>query len=215
MNIKINALFRYGCKKLNFASKEFKFLKKVFDDKSIGLICYNNFKRIQAYKVFQTNPIKIIEEKNNNLMLYHGTSEKGVTGILKEGFRNSEYGCFGQGVYMTDCSEIAINYSFYAGMNSSTYFIFVNEVLESEKLQTFEVDFEDPKFTDTKLNNQFEKHTNESSPQSTKEDFIVDVKGRRYVIPYENIIYDEYIAEASVVIPRYLIVHKKMQNRKI
>ena len=110
---------------------------------------------------------------------------------------------------MTDCSEIAVNYSFRAGMNSSTYFIFVNEVLKSEKLQTFEVDFEDKKFTDTIPNNQFEKYTNKLSPQPTKEDYIVDVEGRRYINTRKRSMYDEYIAEASLTIPRYLIVLEK------
>ena len=37
-------------------------------------------------------------KNSKNLMLYHGTSEKGATGILKKGFRNSEKGWFGKGV---------------------------------------------------------------------------------------------------------------------
>ena len=64
-------------------------------------------------------------------MLYHGTSQKGVTGILKEGFRNSEKGWFGKGVYMTDCSHTALKYFSMAEKYSYNRYIFVNEVLES------------------------------------------------------------------------------------
>ena len=44
-------------------------------------------------------------------MLFHGTNKEGVVGILKEGFKNSPKGWFGQGVYMTEWSEEAFNYS--------------------------------------------------------------------------------------------------------
>ena len=43
----------------------------------------------------------------------------------------------------------------------------------------------------------------------TEKDYIVDVEGRRYVKIHEDNIRDEYIAEASVVIPRYLIILEK------
>ena len=49
------------------------------------------------YKVNERNLVKNEGKKSNNLMLYHGTNQKGVTGILKEGFRNSEKGWFGKG----------------------------------------------------------------------------------------------------------------------
>ena len=206
MNIKINALFKYGYKKLNLASKEFKFLKKIFDATSNGLICDNNFKTIQAYKVTNNNPVKNVEEKSNNLMLFHGTCEKGAIGILKEGFKNSEEGWFGKGVYLTHCSEVALDYCFRADMNSSDRYFFVNEVLESEKLQTFKYNLKDVKDVCTIPYHQFEKHTDKSSPQPTKDDYMAGFEGGRYVKTDEKNMFDEYIAEAKVVIPRYLVV---------
>ena len=210
MNIKINALFKYGYKKLNFASKEFKFLKKIFDATSNGLICDNNFKTIQAYKVIDNNsPVKTVEEKCNNLMLFHGTSEKGATGILKEGFKNSEEGWFGKGVYLTHSSEVALDYCFRADMNSSERYFFITEVLESKKLRTFKHDFKDVKDVSTKPEHQFEKYTDISSPQPTKDDYMAGFEGGRYVKTDEKNMFDEYIAEAKVVIPRYLVVLEK------
>ena len=142
-------------------------------------------------------------------MLYHGTSRKGVTGILKEGFRNSEKGWFGKGVYMTDCSEIALSYSFNNDMNSSYRYFFINEVLKSEKHQKFKINLKDFKDASTKPEHQYKKYTNMSSAQLTKKHYIVDYEGRKYFKTNEDNIFDEYIAEASVVIPRYLIVFKK------
>ena len=91
-------------------------------------------------------------------MLFHGTSEKGATGILKEGFRNSEKGWFGKGVYMTDCSCTAFNYASMAEDNSNIRYIFVNEVLVSEKMQIFEFDQNYAKEVSTKPKHPFEKH---------------------------------------------------------
>ena len=151
-------------------------------------------------------------------MLFHGTCEKGATCILKEGFRNSEKGWFGKGVYMTDCSHVALQYSKNLVGLAHNFFTFVNEVLESETLQTFTFDYNviyKRGDVSTLPEHKFEKHILKSSPQPTKEDYIVDFKGRRYVKITKRNSSDEYIAEASVTIPRYLIVHKKTQNRQI
>ena len=124
-----------------------------------------------------------------------------------------------RGVYKTDCLEVATDYSFRADLNSSDrYFIFVNEVLESEKLQTFTIDYDEVcerREVITRPKHQFEKHISKSSLMPTEKDYILDFEGRRYVKITKRSFDDEYIAEASVVIPRYLIVHTKMQNRQI
>ena len=145
-------------------------------------------------------------------MLYHGTSQKGVTGILKEGFRNSEKGWFGKGVYMTDCSCTALNYSKQLNVRAHNFYTFVNEVLESETLQTFTFDYNviyKRGDVTTLPKNQFEKHISKLSLMPIKEDYIVDVDGRKYVKTQEENMFDEYIAEASVVLPRYLIILEK------
>ena len=114
---------------------------------------------------------------------------------------------------MTDCSEVAYSYAASSPESSfSDNFIFVNEVLKSEKLQTFTFDpnvINERGDVTTLPKNQFEKHISKLSLMPTKEDYIVDVEGRRYVKIHEANVYDEYIAEASVVIPRYLIFLEK------
>ena len=57
---------------------------------------------------------------------------------------------------MTDCSEIAFGYCLKIDSSARNYFIFVNEVLESEKMQTFEFD-KDMEDVSTHPKHQFEK----------------------------------------------------------
>ena len=206
MNIKTDKSFKYNYEKLQPSTEEFKFLKETFMTTAFRLSFDINADRLKIYKVNERNPVKTEVKPVKNLMLFHGTSQKGAIGILKEGFRNSEKGWFGKGVYMTDCINIALRYSFMAGNNLSKRYLFVNEVLESETIQTFEFDPKDMKDLNVQRKHQFEKHFTKSSPQPTEKDYIMDFKGRRYVIPNEDNMDDEYIAEASVVIPRYLIV---------
>ena len=211
MNIITDETFKYDHENLDPASEEFTFLKKTFMATFFGL--YHSFNNFHICKVNERNFVKTPVKPTNNLMLFHGTSQKRATSILKEGFRNSEKGWFGKGVYMTDCSELAFDYAnsrFNADF--SGYVIFVNEVLESEKLQTFTFD-RNAMFIRGDLStlpkHQFEKHTDNSRPQSTENDYIVDFEGRRYFKSKIENMQDEFIAEASVVIPRYLIELKK------
>ena len=228
MDIITDNSFKYDLEKLDSTSDEF-ILVKQFHDITVSITNYNGnskkalgytsqIENFQIYKVNENIPTESAQEKNNNLMLFHGTNRKGAVGILKEGFKNSRTGWFGRGVYMTDCSEMAYMYSKGADKGiSKMCYIFVNEVLESERLQTFEID--DSKFTgdvDTPLKNPFNKHIHESSPQITEENYKEDHKGRKYRnIEHENTsvfnyssAFDEYIAEESVTIPRYLIISK-------
>ena len=210
MNIKTDKYFKYDYEKLDPASEQFNFLKETFMSTFL-FKAYTGTEVAHMYKVNERNIVKTAVKPVSNLMLYHGTSQKGVAGILKEGFRNSEYG---KGVYMTDCSEVALGYSNKDMNSSDRYFVFVNEVLESETLQTFNFEQKDITDDSIKPKHQFKKFTNKSSPQPTKEDYIVDLEGRRYINTSNRSLSDEYIAEASITIPRYLIVHKLMQNRQ-
>ena len=208
MNIKTNNTFKYDYTKLDPVLEEFKLVKGFFDITSTKLRKYNKFHNFQIYKIIEKSSTNLVKEKSNNLMLFHGTTEKRVIGILKEGFRNSEKGFFGKGVYMTDCSHMQLSKTHSFDPNKPECYFFVNEVLQSEKLQTF--DFENVtrlKDVSTNLKNQFEKHMRKSSPQPAVEDYKKDVKGRLYRnIPFDiGNIFDRYVADASVTIPRYLI----------
>ena len=73
---------------------------------------------------------------------------------------------------------------------------------------------------DTPLEYKFSKHINESILQATEENYREDHKGRKYRnIGHEYInsitngsANDEYVAEESVTIPRYLIIFKKKKH---
>ena len=161
--------------------------------------------------------MKAADEKRSNLMLFHGTSKIGAEGILNEGFKNSESGWFGSGVYMSECSSTAFMYTqrntIYYFQKGKLNFFFVNEVFESEKLLTFEFDnIFDIENNNTPLKNSFNKHirnfNGKKSPQITQEDYKKDVEGRLYrnVPVHKYSVYDEFVAEANVTIPRYLIL---------
>ena len=112
---------------------------------------------------------------------------------------------------MTECLDIAHGYTQNNIKDSSKRprsTIFVNEVLESEKLKVIKIK--------TILNNydtyeelyQFHKHHHVKSPQPGDKDYKKDSLGRRYrSFPVTSSDYmDEYVARDSVTIPRYLIV---------
>ena len=73
----------------------------------------------------------------SKVLLLHGTKAANVGGILKTGFKPSERGCYGPGVYMTDSFSYACNYgkgSFVqeSGVVKKFRYIFVNEVEKVE-----------------------------------------------------------------------------------
>ena len=213
MYVTTSKFFKYVGTKLNPKSTKFKFLMGNFDT-TLSWTNRHDFTNFQIFKLVETNPNKVVNEKRKNLMLFHGTNEEGANGILKEGFKNSEKGWYGKGVYMTDCSDVAFDYT---DNSTSRYcFIFLNEILESEKLQTFEFGSKDIEknryqkgwYIYTKPNHQFEKHICKSSTQPSKEDYKKDNHGRlyRYTPIHRNSKLDQYVAEASLTIPRYLFV---------
>ena len=164
-----------------------------------------NFK---IYKVIEEHTKATVDEKSNNLMLFHGTSQKGVAGILENGFKNSESGKFGKGLYMTESSETASVYS--CSRSSKNFcFVFVSEVLESHNLKTT-LHPKILKSRDTPLKNAFSKYIRVRSPAITEDKYKKDHKGRRYrnievSLKNKN---DEFVADSKIVIPRYLISYE-------
>ena len=157
--------FKYDLEKLDSTSEEFIFVEQFYDTTGVIKTAKNSLIKAtengsqvikpEIYKVIENNPIKSVDEKSNNLMLFHGTKWKHVDGILKEGFKNSKKGGCGKGVYMTDFSSTALRYTNYC---TSCKPIFVNKVLESEKLQTLGFDISKTmKDIDTTLKHPFNK----------------------------------------------------------
>ena len=75
--------FKYDFELLDSNSDEFKCIKEFISVTSTDYLQ----KILQIHKVFETNQTKTSEVKRNNLMLFHGTNQKGVERILKEGFQ--------------------------------------------------------------------------------------------------------------------------------
>ena len=169
------------------------------------------------YKVNESNPKRLIEGHKDNLMLYHGTSGKNSRGILEKSFRNStkEKSYFQVGLYMTECSDVAMAYSRRAASKASSeqlLYVFLNEVLNSKEMETV---------TFTKYGRQtdprhypFVRHAHIDSPKPTENDYICDEKGRRYrntpISEWSET--DEFVADTSCVKPRFLFEMKAKDN---
>ena len=213
---------KFHLRKLDKTSDEYNFIKGFYDitHNVYGYIESRQLLNIQICKVIENNPMKTADEKRNNLMLFHCTSDYGAMGILDRGFRNSRRGWFGSAIYMTENSHIsyvhAVKYNKRACLDKADSFIFVNEVLESEKLQTFEFDIFKVKDHDTPLQNSFNKHIRPTSRQISRENYKKDQEGRLYRnIANDRVSsQDEFVAEASVTIPRYLILVETEKIKK-
>ena len=229
MEITTGKSFKYDLEELDSTTDEFMFLKEFFDT-TYGTdlinktsVCSETYFQIMdnfhIYKVNENKPIKALNEKRNNIMLFHGTNWKSVIGILKEGFKNSKCGWFGKAVYMTDCSNTAKGYSTPLqpdDPDKCCMFMFVNEVLGSDKLEVFEYDrITNRNDVDTELTNPFEKHMCKLSRKLIEDNYKKDLLGRKYrnVVVDINSYKDEYVADESVTIPSYLIVFQNKWKR--
>ena len=148
------ANYAYNSEELSCTSEEYKFVKNFFettvnkdfdyfgdlkDQKKLFFFKSDeiNPKYFEVHKISEKNRTESTYGKANNLMLFHGTKEKYVEGILKRGFENSRQGWFGKGVYMTDCSSSAAQYTEWTSQRRQCC-VFVNEVLHSNFLRRFE-----------------------------------------------------------------------------
>ena len=110
---------------------------------------------------------------------------------------------------MTECPDVALVYTQNHRVGLSDFplsTIFVNEVLESEKLEV--IKFETIigiKDTHEDLY-QFHTHHHVKSQQPSEEDYKKDSIGRKYRSFPIKYCLDEFVARSSVTIPRYLIV---------
>ena len=209
-----NETCKYKHEELGCESDEYKFIKNFYETnhdfsplnslQNTKLVAPNNLK---VYKISENSPTTIIEEKCNNLMLFHGTNERNVNGILNKGFINSVQGRLGKGVYMTECASTARSHSLKnTNGNTSNTCIFVNEVLESEKMQISKLY---NRKTDFEPDHKFEIHAPFSSKTAIK-DYKKDALGRRYRNGVNDwlgfALFDVFLADESLVIPRFLIV---------
>ena len=211
--------FKYFLLPVDSDSKTFKFLHKCIKETSL-----NDFKAM--YKVSSVDIFEVVErnsdesnvQKRCNPMFFHGTNCDSSVGILKNGFKNSERGFFGAGLYMTECFDVAIGYSECKSWPQTSTFVYVNEVLTSEdpKTHTFSFysnidDVEKP------LESKFCKHRHFNSPDATSNDYKWDEIGRKYrktgLSKWSAC--DEFVADSSLVKPRYLIRLEAKANEDV
>ena len=206
-------------------NEKFKFILNVLNgrtNKDVGL----NSDDFSLYEICTAE--QPLTDHNNNLMLFHGTSIKNAAGILQHGFRNSTFAKHGRGVYLTEYFDFAVwisklrsdflqSFSFEFEVEKA---VFINEVVfDSEKLKSVEFGkFELLRSHSDPLKHPFCKFIS-SVLRSNKQpsNFEVDDKGRKY----RNIevtklnLHDKFVADASVVIPRYLVTTEVKTNKNI
>ena len=162
---------------------------------------------------------KTDDEQTNNKMLFHGTTVENTVGILENGFKNSEKGKYGKGLYMTWCSDTAIIYSDIRTSklkkDIKKHCVFINEVLNSKDMKKeyqLKVFREDQK----KMEHPFIYFIDivGDALEENEENFKKDEKGRIYrFAPFGYLNSDEYRADASVVIPRYYLEFESTRNK--
>ena len=137
----------YELEEMASGEGDFKLIKKCFEDTMETAMVETQ----KIYRVSERAERKATRKgevnESGNLLLFHGTSPEGRVGIINEGFKSPG----GRGVYLTASSQCAVNYSktrslfemmkneFHifnkADKRDKLFGVFVNEVLESEKLQ--------------------------------------------------------------------------------
>ena len=121
---------------------------------------------------------------------------------------------------MTECAGVAHFYTQNKRNRSSSKLplstIFVNEVLESEKLKVIKFEtFLESEDTFEELH-QFRKHQYIESQQPTRKGYKKDSLGRMYSsFSIDGNLFDEYVARDNVTIPRYLIVFQPKKKNRI
>ena len=157
---------------------------------------------VKTYKIYRVNKLdesdETSEEKTANLLLFHGTNLESAVGILDTDFKPSAEGAYGPGVYLTEsslCAMVAsrqkvglVSLNDYLNIdtldinaqNKKIHFIFVNEVLQSEKLERKIVEDRPTEKTDTPRQYQFEKHIKKGTTlKNSEKDYKNDSCGRK------------------------------------
>ena len=171
-----------------------------------------NLKHAKIYKIngdgFDSDEINF-----GKCLMLHGTSFECSRKILNEGYKSSAYGYFGKGVYMTESLDIAVQYSARKTLNDwneefcedniPTTYVFVNQVFKPKSLKIKKyASYHIMKNNCQPLKHPFCKHMHQDS---TNRKMKMDTEGRYHIkVPGLSLL-DEYVADDSLVIPRFLI----------
>ena len=174
-----------------------------------------SFVNLKHAKVFKVNCDGFDSDdfKFGNCLMLHGTSFECSRKILSKGYKNSAFGYFGRGVYMTESIDMAVHYSVrktlkyftesLRGNNLKKTYVFVNQVskprnLMIEKYESYDklkIKYEAPKHP-------FCKNVHQDSPDRKMK---IDSEGRYHnKVPGLSLL-DEYVADYSLVKPKFFI----------
>ena len=153
------------------------------------------------------------DQKSENLMLFHGTGRVNSIRILEEGFKPSIQGKHGPGVYLTESSSCAVMYSFFkslsnSGLNDKLRFLFLNEILESEKIEEIVIEKVVTDNTANPRKNQFEKYVIRGTAQKHSDDNNEQDSNDRKLrthAPSAEEWNNYFVCHEKFVVPRYLI----------
>ena len=200
---------QYFVKQIESTHDDYKLIRKSFEDTMLGSCTVETHK---IFRVVERNSDERSEQKNRNMLLFHGTNLDGVVGILQEGFRPSTAGHCGPGVYLTASSNVAAGFSasrtLYSGRQlnpdekqNNILSVVVSEVLESEKIQ-----FSNKACYSRKSH--FKKYVYiEAAENDYYDTYEKDSSGRKIRIsrPNKSDVLNEYVCHETYVIPRYII----------
>ena len=130
----------YALEELRSGGHDFNLIKKCFSTKVIRFDKFASSKEftMKVYRVINRKSNDTREDKSNNILLFHGTNVSSAVGILEKGFKPSNKGIYGPGVYLTASSRSAMQFSSNKGQKSDKkkeFVVLVNEVLDSENLK--------------------------------------------------------------------------------
>ena len=209
-----NKYAKYVTQEISITDNDYNVIKMCFEG---SLLDCDKVKTYKIYRVTKNIKDATIGQKSTNMLLYHGTSLNRAVGILENGFEPSNNGSYGPGVYLTAGSSCAMSYAyqkmFSAGVNYNTLsFVFVNEILESDKMQKINIDKDgkwitnDSERANTINKKEFKKFIKVKSDEK-KETYEEDSDGRkiRSSKQTEADVSNHFVCHEDLIIPRYLI----------
>ena len=209
---------KYNLEILSEDSDDFQLIKKSFHNTSRCTVGNNyNFKikRIcRVNKKRQSRKPKGIESEK--ILLFHGTRAQNVPGILRQGFKSSKHGLFGEGVYHSNfCSKCLLFAATPWSNKDCPRFLFINEIptkYVTEKHEKKNLKLVLPKFCCHKYlsnPNVKEKYASDSNGSfiNITEDDKMELSSLFIYGPvssdYNRI--PEYVANSNIVVPKYLV----------
>ena len=131
----------YALEEMVSTNDDYILIKKCFEGTMLDV---PEAKTSKIYRVVKHDSDKTNEQKRDNLMFFHGTTSKNAIEILEKGFKPTIQGKNGHGVYLTEFASCAVSFAGWkivknllqnADIEDNLLFVFVNEILQSEKLE--------------------------------------------------------------------------------